>query len=268
MINNSDYKPRTNAQAADQIPWWRNVYNRLSQTGHETDEKEKQPFRRKTLSRLRSDRNHRISTKISPQQISEQVPFDALNFRPSEGIVCEEHDAVQPQFFGCDRHVNDLHGARQWRYDDGSQSIPEPGPSSVRMAERDLRSSTLGPSTAVPLLKQTLRSPPFMFHNSESGPMSSPPDNVPTAQRTPYHGSSEGQARTSTQRHGTQHNSYNQTALYTSFAWDPPPKDMDPAGPDTLPVEPQHSSALHLEDTSMPHDRHINAWLYSIRPRK
>ena len=263
MINNSDYKPRTNAQAAGQIPWWRNVYNRLSQTGHEPDEEEKQPFRRKTLSRLRSDRNRRIGTKIPPQQIAEQVPFDALNSRPSEGTVCEEHDAIQPQFFCRDRHVNDLHGASQWRYDDGSESIPEPGPSSVR----DLRSPSLGPGTAVPLPKQALRGPPFIFHNSENGPMSPPPDNVPTAQRTPYQGSSGGQARASTQKHDTQHNSCNQT-VYTSFAWDPPPKDVDSGGPNTSPVEPQHSSALRSEETSMPHDRHINTWLYSTPPRK
>lgn len=279
MLNNGDNILRSNAPAGGQIPWWRSVYNRISQSGHEPDEEEKRPFRRKTLSRLRSNRHHRNSTKIPHQQITEQAPFDALNSRPSESVACKEHDAIPPQIFGHDRHVNDLRRASQWRYDD--QSIPGPGPSSAHGVRRNLKSST--PGTALPSPKQALRSPPLMLPNGESGlpgPMVPLADIVPTMsftsapQPTPHWGSSEGLARGSTQKQDMQdmlHSSGDQ-AVFTTFSWDPPPgppQDVDTLrGHITSPVEPQYNAVPYREGTSMPHDRHINTWLHSTQPRK
>ncbi|KJA20771.1 hypothetical protein HYPSUDRAFT_42863 [Hypholoma sublateritium FD-334 SS-4] len=259
LTNNGELMSRPNAQAGGQIPWWRSLYNRISQTGHEPDEEEKQPFRQKTLSRSRSYRHHRNSTKVPPQKITEQPPFDALNARPSESVAYEEHDALPPQIFGHDRHVNDLQQASQWRYDD--QSIPGPGSSSAHGVRRNTRSST--PGTVLPSSMQALRSPPPMLHNGESGlrgPMVSlESDIVPTMsftsapQPTPHWCSSEGPARASTRKHDMRHSSDGQ-AVYATFSWDPPPhppQDVDTGGHMISPVEPQRNSVPYREPRKM-----------------
>ncbi|KAF8973164.1 organic solute transporter Ostalpha-domain-containing protein [Flammula alnicola] len=39
-----DHKPDVGLQPAGQRSWWRNIYNRISQSGHEPEESEKEPF--------------------------------------------------------------------------------------------------------------------------------------------------------------------------------------------------------------------------------
>lgn len=64
-----------------QRSWWRNVYNRISQSGPEADESEKEPLKRRRFSRMSSHRHHnRGDTELKDisRNIGDQPPRSIL----------------------------------------------------------------------------------------------------------------------------------------------------------------------------------------------
>ncbi|KDR75253.1 hypothetical protein GALMADRAFT_542138 [Galerina marginata CBS 339.88] len=247
-------KPEVNHQPGAQRSWWRNIYDRISQSGQEVEEQGQEPFKKRRLSHLRSHRRRRRLLSDTEVKDTDRDIDDQL----TPGML-------RPPSVQLPRNIGNPDYRRDQFFSENEDRMP-PINEDRRMRRYQLEDQPIAlPISPVSAGKRASRPPPTAYDPSDGPggpyepiiPVRSQADlsqenkiYFPILGRQP--GPSRRPLRDSLVMPAPLDPRYHSDSRQSSFVWkppSPPPKDHRGSKPHVEPATmPQHRTSVHRRE--------------------